>query len=239
MTSYHGGKQRIGKEIAQVIRDTVCKVEAQTGVAFKRYLEPFCGMLGVYQHIPKLFQNYRYPLKYKAGDINESVIKMWKALQRGWEPPTKCSQKRFYELKGNGKSSAEKGFVGHACAFRGVYFGSFSDEITPQRLEYSKEKIINISENLKNKVEFIPKDYSHWTRLKGYIIYCDPPYITQSIYPDEYHTFRKFDHTYFYKWAEKMAKHNLVFVSERYKLPYTLVEQFANNEKLYLIEQFN
>lgn len=41
------------------------------------YLEPFCGILGVYQHIPRLFQDHP-SLKYRAGDINESVIKIWK-----------------------------------------------------------------------------------------------------------------------------------------------------------------
>jgi site-specific DNA-adenine methylase len=237
MTSYHGGKQRIGKEIAQVIHDTVSKIESQMGIAFKGYVEPFCGMLGVYQHIPDLFKYHIPYLKYQAGDINESVIKMWKALQEGWTPPTKCSEKRFYQLKGNGKSSAEKGFVGHACSFRGVYFGSFSDEITSQRLKYSKEKVLAISEQFKkNKVHFTSEDYSYWNGLKGYIMYCDPPYITQSIYPDEYHKFRKFEHLRFYEWVEKMAKNNLVFVSERIKLPYTLIKTFANNEKLYLIE---
>jgi hypothetical protein len=35
-------------------------------------------MLGVYQHIPELFSGH-LRFKYQAGDINESVIKMWKA----------------------------------------------------------------------------------------------------------------------------------------------------------------
>jgi site-specific DNA-adenine methylase len=239
MTSYHGGKQRIGKEIAQVIRDTVCKVEAQTGVAFKGYLEPFCGMLGVYQHIPKLFQNYRYPLKYKAGDINESVIKMWKALQRGWEPPTKCSQKRFYELKGNGKSSAEKGFVGHACAFRGVYFAAYDSRVTNNRLLYTKKNISRISNILiENQVELKHTSYSDWSNIKRNIIYCDPPYFKGSNYRDESNIFQNFDYDRFYQWTENMTRNNLVFVSERQILPYTVVGQFMGNEKLYLINNF-
>lgn len=43
MTAYHGGKQRIGKEIATVIADMT------QDVTIKGYCEPFCGMLGVYQ----------------------------------------------------------------------------------------------------------------------------------------------------------------------------------------------
>ena len=113
MTSYHGGKQRIGAQIAQIIHDTVSRVEVQTGIKFKGYVEPFCGMLGVYQHILKLFREHKPKLKYRARDINESVIQMWNAVKEGWEPPTRCSRKRFYELKGNGKSSPEKGFLVH------------------------------------------------------------------------------------------------------------------------------
>jgi len=78
MTSYHGGKQRIGAKIAQIIKSVSSQVEEQTGIRFKGYLEPFCGMLGVYQHIPELFSGH-LRFKYQAGDINESVIKMWKA----------------------------------------------------------------------------------------------------------------------------------------------------------------
>ena len=47
MTSYHGGKQQIGAEIAQIIKKVANRVEEQTGKKFRGYLEPFCGMLGV------------------------------------------------------------------------------------------------------------------------------------------------------------------------------------------------
>jgi hypothetical protein len=59
MTSYHGGKNRIGRDIAQVIYQVASEVERQTGVRFKGYVEPFCGMLGVYRHIPALFEGHR------------------------------------------------------------------------------------------------------------------------------------------------------------------------------------
>ena len=84
MTRYHGGKQRIGKEIANTIFDISTDIEDETEFTIRGYCEPFCGMLGVYQHIPELFDDDDFPpLKYKAGDMNESVIKMWKAVQEG------------------------------------------------------------------------------------------------------------------------------------------------------------
>jgi DNA adenine methylase len=236
MTSYHGGKQRIGAKIAQIIYDTVFKLEKQTGIRFKGYVEPFCGMLGVYQHIPKLFQEHNPKLNYRAGDINESVIQMWNAVKSGWEPPSRCSKKRFYELKGNGESSPEKGFVGHACSYRSLYFSSYFDQITPKRLQNIKQNIINISELLKlYKVKFVADSYIHFSQLKGYIIYCDPPYFKGSNYIDEYHVYRKFDYKQFYLWVEKMSQHNLVFISERAKLPYKIIGKVGELEKIYLV----
>ena len=235
MTSYHGGKQRIGAEIAQIIKQVSNQVEEQTGIRFKGYLEPFCGMLGVYQHIPELFSDHQR-FKYQAGDINESVIKMWKSLQDGWKPPTKCSERKFYQLKGNGQSSAEKGFIGHACAFRGVYFATYDFRVSGERLKYNRKNLERISNILtKNKVYIKHISYPYWSKLKGYVIYCDPPYFSSSKYPNEYNKYQNFDLEKFYKWVEKMAKDNLVFVSERAKLPYTIIGRFMNNEKLYLI----
>ena len=44
MTAYHGGKQRIGKAIAQKIYDTTLDLEEDGKIIFKGYCEPFCGM---------------------------------------------------------------------------------------------------------------------------------------------------------------------------------------------------
>ena len=125
MTSYHGGKQKIGGEIADEIYTVVRVIEREYDITFKGYCEPFCGMLGVYQHIPALLEDHRPKIKYVAGDVNESVIKMWQAAQKGWKPPTRCSEKYFYDLKYNGKTSSVKGFIGHQYSFGGQYFSGF------------------------------------------------------------------------------------------------------------------
>ena len=231
MTSYHGGKKRIGEDIAKVIKQVSDQVEQNIKFTFKGYVEPFCGMLGVYRHVPELFRDHGTKFKYRAGDINESVIKMWKATQEGWKPPTKCSEKRFYQLKGNGKSSAEKGFIGHACAYRSTYFSTFFDKAN---IKYASEQVIHTSK-LVSKVEFKNCSYQQFSKLKGYIFYCDPPYLVGSNYMDETHTFQTFDYEAFYKWTEEMSKNNLIFISERSKLPYKIVGKFMNDEKLYLI----
>ena len=56
MTSYHGGKQRIGKQLAEIIVDESIGVVEGDEFDIKGYCEPFCGMLGVYRYIPGLFE---------------------------------------------------------------------------------------------------------------------------------------------------------------------------------------
>jgi DNA adenine methylase len=224
MTSYHGGKQRVGKSIAEVIFDIVSDTEDQYDIKFKGYCEPFCGMLGVYQHIPDLFKDHKPKLKYKAGDINESVIKMWKASQNGWTPPTTCTKKKFDTLKYDDKTSAEKGFIGHAFSFGGQYFKGFSPKYgATNNRKHSSDKVINISKNL-STVKFKHGNYKDYSKLKNYIIYCDPPYSkTNCEYKNENRNQLKFDHKLFWEWVRYMSKNNIVFVSE-YSAPKDFIE---------------
>jgi DNA adenine methylase len=218
MTAYHGGKQRIGKLIAQVIYEESTNIENVDGFAIKGYCEPFCGMLGVYQHIPELFKNHSRKLKYNAGDVNKSIIMMWKAAQKGWEPPLKITKKEFLRLKYDGKSSADKGFIGHYYGYMGKYFQPFDNRHTIKKTQNTINKIKDISTNL-SEVSFSHNKYTKFSNLKNYVIYCDPPYTEQSHYytEDGKHT-EPFDKEMFWDWCRKMAKHNIIFVSE-YKAP--------------------
>jgi hypothetical protein len=145
MTAYHGGKQRIGREIATIIHEVSTMMERDYGFKIKGYCEPFCGMLGVYQHIPELFASHRPKLQYKAGDTNESVIKMWKETRKGWIPPQRViSESEFFTLKINGKSSANKGFIGHHFGYMGKYFQPFKSRTINSIIKISKS-IENIS----------------------------------------------------------------------------------------------
>lgn len=230
MTAYHGGKKRIGKKIAQVI------YEESTDFIIRGYCEPFCGMLGVYQHIPNLFKDHKPKLKYKAGDINKSVVAMWKASQKGWKPPTTISKKEFERLKYDGKYSAIKGFVGHVWTYRGIFFDGYFPH-TKTKTKHNSETVRKIARDLKN-VTFHSGEYTQYSNLKGYIIYCDPPYskTNQRYYKgNEYKNRLEFDHEKFWNWCRKMAKNNIVFVSE-YKAPKGIRKIWSQGkEKLYMI----
>lgn len=208
MTAYHGGKQFIGKKIAEVIYDISIEIEKDENFEIKGYCEPFCGMLGVYQHIPSLFKKYPQ-LKYKAGDINRSVILMWKESQKGWKPPTKCTEEYYNKLKYNNKDSAEKGFIGHQCAFGGIYFGSYALKYgkSPNSIKQGSNNVKKVTEKVKN-VKFSYGEYTQFSNLKGYIIYCDPPYSKTFQYK------KSFNNNKFWEWCDIMSKYNIVFISE-------------------------
>ena len=67
MTYYIGGKKNIGEEISNIIKKVSDILEKEKKIEIKGYCEPFCGMMGVYQHIPLLYENHKPKLKYKAG----------------------------------------------------------------------------------------------------------------------------------------------------------------------------
>jgi DNA adenine methylase len=228
MTAYHGGKQRAGKTISNIIYQKTL----ESNIEIKGYCEPFCGMLGVYQHIPQLFGD---KIKYKAGDLNKSVIMMWKAAQKGWKPPTKpISREQFYKLK-NSDHSPLRGFVGSLQSFRGVFFGAYYP-YKSTRNKNSSEKVQKIAKELKN-VDFKSTSYEKYSNLKNYVIYCDPPYqnTSQFYYENNKRSNLKFNNEEFWKWCKKMAKNNIVFVSE-YSAPRPFKKIWSKGkEKLYLI----
>ena len=183
-------------------------------------------MLGVYQHIPTLFDEEGLKnIKYKAGDTNKSVIMMWKASQKGWKPPSKVSEKRYNQLK-NSSDSEEKGFVGHQYSFGGQYFKGYVPKYgKTNSYPRAVNKVVNISKKLCD-VTFSSGSYTQYTNLKNYVIYCDPPYNNrEQCYKNSFNSEK------FYEWCRKMAKHNIVFISE-YKAPKDFEEIFRKTTKV-------
>jgi len=226
MSSYHGGKQRIGLEIAENIHLVSTIIEEHTDFVIKGYCEPFCGMLGVYRHIPELFSDNKPRLKYKAGDANESVIKMWQAAQKGWKPADLYTKPEYTALKEKTYPSAEKGFVGHSCTFRGINFGGYFKHKKSKR-ESHVNNIVQISNIMdSHKVKFSPGSYTQFSNLEGYVIYCDPPYVnSEQRYYNTQGNRMTFDSDTFWKWCRQMADKNIVILSE-YSAPSDFIQVF-------------
>ena len=214
MTQYHGGKHRNGKKIAELLNS------ALSGANNIGYCEPFHGMLGVYRHI-----TYKPDLTYLAGDLNKSVMLMWREAQNGWVPPSiLISKEEFLRLKFNGESTAEKGFIGNAYSYSGHYFRSYClTEMRKKCIPNSAKRVSDIALNsVVSKVKFSYGDYTQFSDLRNFVIYCDPPYMNSSGYRNDEsrgsNIYDIFDNKKFFTWAVKMAEHNSVFVSE-YEIP--------------------
>jgi site-specific DNA-adenine methylase len=208
----------------------------------KGYCEPFCGMLGVYQHIPNLLGK---DLEYIASDLNKSTISMWEDCVNGWVPPTTTTEKEYNNLK-SADDSALKGYIGHQYSFGGQFFNGYAPKygknIDSTRASNNVKRISKILNNI--NVNFLSGSYEQLSYLKNYIIYCDPPYNKTICRYKE-----KFDNDKFILWCREMQKHNIVIISEYSKPPDTkciftkdirLVGRFGNGgnlcrqEKLFL-----
>ena len=195
---YHGGKSRQGYIIANIINNIL---EENTSLS---YLEPFCGMCGVLRYI--VTDNI-----IVAGDINDSVIQMWTALQDGWQPEISNVNEEYYnDMKANGESSAEKGFFGVALTFGALYFQVFMSKLV-DLLPYSKKSVIQISKDIPDVI-FIHGDYTTFSTTDNCVIFCDPPYEKYNRYYDENNNKLKFDHDLFWEWCCRMCMNNNIVV---------------------------
>jgi len=230
MTSYHGGKKRTGKDISATIYEIAKKMKK--GV--EGYCEPFCGMLGVYQYIPSLLKQINPNMKFFAGDLNKSVILMWKESQKGWIAPVSCTEEHFEELRWQKDLfSAEKGFIGHQYSFGGQYFLGFVGKYGHNTEQPRASRIVKEFAEKVTDVKFKHCDYKQFSNLTNCIIYCDPPY-TKSTQKFQNFTQRKgdvFNSDEFWKWCVNMSKNNLVFVSE-YSIPDNIEAQVVYEKKV-------
>lgn len=212
MTTYAGGKQVIGKAIANAMQDLV----RRSGYNISEYWEPFVGMCGVMKHVD--FVETRY-----GSDIHFEVIDMWNQLKQGWEPPQNISAQDYDYLKKHPEDKENcpshlRGFVGHGYGYGGVYFAAFK----PKYSEYDKGAGGRAYRGIKRTmpkvqtVNFFTGDYLQVCPLTSSpaLIYCDPPYRKSTRGIGSTRHSNSFDHEAFWEWIRKMSQHHLVAVSE-------------------------
>lgn len=205
---YVGSKNKISKELAPIIQSYI---NSNT----KGYLEPFVGGANMIDKIQ---------CSNKIGyDIHEELIELLKYSQEYYYLlPNEISEDTYNEVKNN-KEKYEKwyvGFIGFCATFGAKYFGGYArgfkaDKTTPRNIP--AEGIKNLkkqSPNLKN-IKFIHKNFLdiNTNDLKGYVIYCDPPYKDTIKYK-----VGTFPYEEFYQWCKDMSVHNTVLISE-YNMP--------------------
>jgi site-specific DNA-adenine methylase len=207
MTTYQGGKKRIGKRIHQVI--DIIEENLYPDDDKLPYFEPFIGMGGVMRHFGK--ENDR---KLYACDYNKDIVLMWQSLQKDWKPPKKCTKSKYEKLKNSKIHSAERAFIGTVASWGGIFFHAY-------RLDYNKDKdfvgegyrgLMDIKPDMKN-VKFLDSRSYDTFKPKGFLIYCDPPYDGNAL-GNKNSLFQQFDHEKFWDTMRKWSKNNLVIISE-------------------------
>jgi DNA adenine methylase len=205
---YLGGKQRIGKHIAAYLQ----KFIESNGLKGVKYLEPFCGSLGVLKHMTDH--------DVVANDYHSDLIEMWKTVQKGeLVYPESVSEDEYNEAKELKSPSALKAFIGFGMSFGGRYFGAYAHKYLGNKKEDFCKEMRNSLERIRPKiknVKFMNKDYRD-LNPEGCFIYCDPPY-RETKYPIKYRRGIKdydvFDSEEFWNIIRKWSKKNTVIVSE-------------------------
>jgi DNA adenine methylase len=205
---YLGGKQRIGKHIAAYLH----KFIEANNIKNVKYLEPFCGSLGVLKHMTDY--------NVVANDYHSDLIEMWKRVQKGeLVYPESVSEDEYNEAKEIKSPSALKAFIGFGMSFGGRYFGAYAHKYLGNKKEDFCKEMRNSLERIRPKiknVKFVNKDYRD-LNPEGCFIYCDPPY-RETKYPIKYRRGIKdydvFDSEEFWNVIRKWSKKNTVIVSE-------------------------
>ena len=203
---YVGSKNRLSKELVPIIQSYI---KSDT----KGYLEPFVGGANLIDKIQ---------CTNKIGcDIHEELIQLLKYVQEYSNLlPDTISESTYNDVKNN-RNKYEKwyaGLVGFCSSFGAKYFGGYAKGNDNRNRQ--NEAIRNLQKQAPNLqgTKFInasfldlPKD-----KIKGYVIYCDPPYRNTTKYKTE-----EFPYEEFYQWVKDMSVHNTVLISE-----YNMTDEF-------------
>lgn len=169
------------------------------------YVEPFVGGANM---IDKVTGNRI------GNDINHYIISLFKALQKGWQPP--IVDKELYNDVNQYKhmyTSEIVGYVGICCSYSGKWFGGYAGKTNTKQgiRDYQLEAQKNLMAQSKylNAIEFQSVEYFDLKIPENSIIYCDPPYQGTTKY------FTSFNHNFFWDWC-RQQKYNghQIFISE-------------------------
>jgi DNA adenine methylase len=191
---YLGSKKKISKYILPIIlkdrKHNQC------------YVEPFVGGANTIDKVEG---------RRIGNDINYYLIEMWRALQRGWQPPTNITKEYYYEIKQKQKEldPALVGFVGFNCSFGGKWFSSYAyNKLGRNYAITGSNVVLKQIEKLKGVI-FMNFNYWDMPIEPNSLIYCDPPYEGTTKYKDA------FNNKMFWDWCRiKKEEGHDIFVSE-------------------------
>ena len=202
---YMGSKNRLAKDLVPIIQSYINK-------GCKGYLEPFVGGANI---IDKIDCDNKF-----GSDLNEYLIALLSYIENNAkELPKEISEREYKNVMQN-KDNYEKwyvGFIGFLCSFGSKFFGGYArgKNNNGEARNYAMESYKNLNKqapNLKN-IHFKCCSFLDINKVKGYVIYCDPPYRGTTKYATD-----EFPYEEFYNWCREMSKDNIVLISE-YNMP--------------------
>lgn len=194
---YMGGKARISKEIASVIR-------ARSGER-KVCVEPFMGGCNITIQLAQIFE------KVYAYDLRLDLVLLRKALADGWNPPSFINEIDYKALR-HAESSPLRGFAGTTCSFGGTWFGGYARDVKNTNYAEIGCRVAKKETALMSNVVFTQGNFlENIPIISESVLYCDPPYASTSGYKQG-----KFDHDLFWNQVRKwVAAGAVAFISEQ------------------------
>ena len=172
------------------------------------YIEPFVGGANIIDKI-KCDNKIGY-------DIHKQLIELLKHIQNTVEDlPDTITEEEYKKVKNNKEKYEDwyVGLVGFCASFGSKYFGGYArSKRTKDMSRMGMNNLLKQAPNLEG-IKFSCKDFREIKDIKGYVIYCDPPYKNTIKYNK-----RGFPYEEFYVWCREMSKHNTVLISE-YDMP--------------------
>ena len=223
---YLGGKQRLGKRISPILH--ALWEEGN----YNGYIEPFCGSLGVFQHMTTL-SNAKTIV---ANDYHPDLIALWTDLQKGvFQPPDSVSEKQYNDAKLLQSPNSMKAFIGFGMSFGGRYFAAFAPNYLGSKKEDFCKEMTNSLNRIAPKIRLPNVKFTNLKyqslRPKNKLIYCDPPYRVTN-HPIKYRITTKeydiFDNDEFWNIMRKWSISNVVIISET-TAPDDFVEVWNND----------
>lgn len=212
---YLGGKARLAKVLVPYIHAELAK----PGVT--AYYEPFMGGGNV-------FCKVQTPLPKYGSDLHPELMALWTYVQAGGELPTVVTEADYAATRRGEGEAWWRGFVGFGCSFGGKWMGGYArgghgaDGATTARVLDKQRKglgrnyalnALNALNAQRQGVMDVTLSCAHFQVATMWadhaVIYCDPPYAQTTGYQRG-----GFDHVFFWDWAQAIAEHNIVLVSE-------------------------
>lgn len=208
---YMGSKNRFSKELVPIIQSYI--TEDTIG-----YIEPFVGGANVINKID---------CKKKIGcDVHNELIELLNHIKKTTDDLPKTilfdeydKVRASYKKKDNSFESWYYGLVGFCGSFGNRFFdGGYArnskEDVNGERVSNSIKNIVNQAPTLKN-IDFKCIDFRDLNKkeIKGYVIYCDPPYRNTKQYSTGI-----FPYEEYYEWCREMSVNNIILCSE-YEMP--------------------